>query len=96
MQCASSMATSGGRSPRSTSTERRVREPLGGDVDELVGAVARCALERSRRSAELEGRGEVGRRDAARVERADLVLHQRDQRRDDEGGARAAAVAGNW
>ena len=59
-------------------------EPLGRDVDQLELA----RVEPARALAALcrrEVRGEVGGRDPALLERADLILHQRDQRADDDG-----------
>jgi hypothetical protein len=70
--------------------EGGLREPLGRRVDERELAARERGLA-APRLARLERRGEVGRRDAAAPERRDLVLHQRDQRRDDERRAREEA-----
>jgi len=67
-------------------TEAWKGQPLGSDVDELAGAAGDQA-HASPHLAGVDGGREVGRRDAAGVERLDLVLHERDQRRDDQRGA---------
>ncbi len=86
MQCASSIATSGqARSPQQRAEGRR-RESLGRDVDQLALAV-RDAAHPAADLGRVERAREIRRRDPARVERGDLVVHQRDQRRDDERGA---------
>jgi hypothetical protein len=64
--------------------EAREDEALRRDIQELEQA----ALEAVESPAELvavEGRGEEGRGDAAALEGVDLVAHQGDQRRDDDG-----------
>ena len=66
--------------------EARVGEPLGGDVGEGQAAGPELA-EAAPHLGGIEGRGEVGGRDAARLESPDLVLHERDERRDDERGS---------
>ena len=63
--------------------ERVGREALGRRVDELVppaqhGRLAAATL------VGIERRGEEGRRHAARLERAHLVFHERDERREHE------------
>jgi hypothetical protein len=50
-------------------------------------------------SSQRQRRVEEGRVHAGLLERADLVVHQRDQRADDDGDAAAArcrAIAGTW
>jgi hypothetical protein len=72
------------RRPALERRDERVRgEALGRDVDERVLSPRERRLARAP-LVEVERRGEVGRRDPARLERADLVLHQRDERREDE------------
>ena len=84
MQWASSMATSGRRARHSPEAGAAVaHQPLGRDVEQLEAAVAqavvgRLPLRRSTRAVEAR------RRDAAGDQAVDLVLHQRDQGRDDE------------
>jgi hypothetical protein len=66
--------------------EAAASEALGCDVDELVLAV----LDRTHARAQLVGlqrRREVGCGDAMVVERGDLIVHQRDERRNDDRGA---------
>ena len=67
---------------------RRVREPLGGDVDEVELAREVRALD-GRALRRRLGRVEVGGADAVGDERVDLVVHERDERADDEARALA-------
>jgi hypothetical protein len=60
-----------------------VGEPLGGDVHEPIAARGEIPLAPASLVG-LERGGEVGRRDAARLETADLIVHERDERRDDD------------
>jgi hypothetical protein len=62
------------------------REPLGRDVDELVGA-AREAGDAPPELLRRERRCEKGGGDAAPLERHHLIVHERDERRDHDGGA---------
>ena len=63
-------------------------EPLGGHVEELEAAGVEGGEDRLGLLA-LGLRGERAGLDAGGAQRADLVAHQRDQRRDDEGDAGA-------
>ena len=62
-------------------------EPLGRDIDEFDLAPAEC-FEAAAAFFEVDGRVEHGRPEAEPQQRVDLVLHQRDQRRDHQHGAR--------
>ena len=86
MQCASSTATSGISRSGEQSLEAGKRQALGGDVEqrEVAGRRARHAAAHLGR---LERGREIGGRDATLLERAHLVLHQRDERRDHHRGA---------
>ena len=64
------------------------QQALGGDVDEVERAVEDRLFDGLRR-APVERRIEAGGLDAELDQRVDLVLHQRDQRRDDDGAAGA-------
>ncbi len=66
--------------------EALVREPLGRDVEQLQLAGQQPILDRLR-LLERERRVEPRGGDAARRQRVDLILHQRDERRHDEAGA---------
>ena len=68
-------------------------QPLGRHVDEVQLAVAHRPLDRGG-AAEIEGRVEHGGTDAELGQGRDLILHQRDQRRDDDGEA-VQAQGGN-
>ena len=65
----------------------RRHQPLGRDVDEIEIAGAHRPLD-VRRFAGIEARIEIGRAHADLAQRIDLVLHQRDQRRDHDAEAR--------
>ena len=67
-------------------------DALGRGVEEDQAAAHHLALDPRRRLA-VERRVEEGGVDAGFLERRDLVLHQRDQRADDDGDAVAGAVA---
>src|SRR5215469_6622771 len=67
-------------------TEAREAEALGRHVDELVAALRHGRHAAAHLDA-VHGGGEIGRRDAAGGESVDLVVHEGDERRDDEGGA---------
>ena len=75
-----------GREARGERSESRVREALGSDVRELedTGAEPREPLAHLLRGQRCR---EEGRPDPALLERAHLVVHERDEGRDDEGGA---------
>ena len=94
MQCASSTATSGQAKPRSSAAEAREGEPLGRDVDEgqAPGRELRRAAGAPRPPSRVEARKVAAH--AARLERAHLVVHQRDERRDDERRPGRAASRG--
>jgi hypothetical protein len=64
----------------------RQHQALGCHVDELV-APLRDPAHAPPRLLRIHRRGEEGRGDAARLEREHLILHQSDQRRDDQRGA---------
>ena len=67
--------------------QRRIEhEPLGSDVEQVERA-RRGADPPLARLARRQRGVQAGGRDAVRAERVDLVLHERDQRRDDDGGA---------
>jgi hypothetical protein len=66
--------------------ERRCRQPLGRDVQE-PDAPGRDRGEPIALLGLRDRRVDEGRRDPARLERLDLVLHERDERRDDEDDA---------
>jgi hypothetical protein len=63
------------------------RQPLGRDVDELEIAGGEPARARAQLLG-VERRGQIRRRYAACLQRLDLVVHERDQRRDDDRRAR--------
>ena len=65
--------------------EPGVAEPLGGDVGEGQPAGPELA-EATPHLGRIEGRGKVRGGDAALLERANLVLHEGDERRDDQRG----------
>jgi hypothetical protein len=66
--------------------ELRALEALRRDVEEAVLPCAQIG-DPLPRLAEVERRVDGGGADVARVERVDLILHQRDERRDDDGDA---------
>ena len=70
----------------------RRRDPLGRGVKEDEPAAHHLALD-PRRGFAVERRVEEGGVHARFLERADLVVHQRDQRADDDRDAEAGAVA---
>ena len=74
------------RRPRQLGEEALVVEPLGGDVEELQAAGAEAVGDVARLGV-LEARVEPRRVDALADEGVDLILHQRDQRRDDDRDA---------
>jgi hypothetical protein len=61
-------------------------QPLGGDVEQLEFASAQ-AFEAPRAFGRGKRRVEIGRGDPRGLQRVDLIFHQRDQRRDDDGQA---------
>jgi hypothetical protein len=70
------------------------REAFGGDVEQAVLARVEAAVT-ALRLLGAEGRVHEGGRDAGGAELVDLILHQRDQRRDDDGQAgRGAGESG--
>ena len=88
MQWASSTATAR-TSKRAEGREEAPRhEPLRRDVEQLVPPLAEAA-HAGRGLGRVEGRVEVRGGDARRVERVHLVLHQRDERGDDDREAGA-------
>ncbi len=72
-----------------------LREPLRRDVDEL-GAAGHEAGDRRRILVLALPRMERDRRDAASLQAAQLIAHQRDERRHDDDGRTPAIAAGNW
>jgi len=66
--------------------EARHQQPLRRDVQQIVLAGGEAALDRSRRFGR-QRRIQERRADAGLAQRRHLVLHQRDQRRDDDAGA---------
>src|SRR5262249_59760229 len=66
--------------------EAREAEPFGGDVDELV-APPRHVRHAAAHLTAVDGGSEIRRGHAARDESVDLILHESDERRDDEGGS---------
>ena len=91
MQCASSTAKSAIRVPRELREEALVVEALRRDVEQLQRAGAE-PLEDLALLVGVEARVEPRRRDPAPLQEVDLILHQRDQRRDDDRHARRAAA----
>ena len=88
MQCASSTANSASRDRAKQIEATRRRQPLGRHVEQVERAVADRALDRrrfGRRQPRVQRRGAH----PELAQRVDLVLHQRDQRRDDDAEARA-------
>ena len=63
--------------------EERRGQPLGRDIEQLVLA-ASGEIQRVAHLLERQGAVDAGGRDAGLIQRADLILHQRDERRDDE------------
>ncbi len=57
----------------------RIGEPLGGDVGKGEAAGPELA-EAASHLGGVEGRGQIGGRDAARLEGPHLILHERDER----------------
>ncbi len=86
MQCASSTANSEIGVVGQLGEEALVVEPLGCDVEELQAAGAEAVGDVTCLGL-LDARVEPGRGDALADEGVDLILHQRDQRRDDDGDA---------
>ncbi len=71
------------------------QQALRRDVQQLEQAAGETLLDlalRERIEARIEERG----LDADLAQRIDLVLHQRDQRRDDDRACRVASSAGIW
>ena len=94
-QCASSMANRARPAPAEASwiSRRRARndsrhERLGRHVQQVELAAVK-PRQHAARLAGLERRVVGGGADAGRLQRVDLVLHQRDERRDDDAGAGA-------
>ena len=69
--------------PRKPRDELFIRQPLRGDVEQFQRAAADTVID-ARRLGRRERGIEPRRRDAPRLERLDLILHQGDQRRDDD------------
>ena len=67
--------------------EAREAQPFGRGVDEFVLAVG-DALHAATNFVAIERRGQVGGGEAPALERLDLIVHQRDQRRDHQGRSR--------
>ena len=63
--------------------EERRGQPLGRDIEQLVFP-ASGEIQRVAHLLERQGAVDAGGRDAGLIQRADLILHQRDERRDDE------------
>lgn len=83
MQWASSTADQLYVHAHDAQAERLGRQPLGGHVKEFhvaVGAVVQRDVDLPRRKARMDRNG----RDGPRPEPVDLVLHQGDERRDDD------------
>ena len=83
MQCASSIANSAIRHAREQVQRVRHREPLRGDIEQVELAVAERPFDRAG-LARRQGGIERGGAHPGLAQRVDLVLHQRDQRRDDD------------
>ena len=83
MQCASSTASSEIASSCASAAEAVGQQPLRRDVEDLVSAEARVAVGLAQL---LDGHGAVDAagRDAGVLQGHDLILHERDERRDDE------------
>ena len=76
--------------PRRAQQRLRVsaHEPLGCDIKETIAALPQALLDRGVIARAVDGI-QSGRRDAARAQLLHLIAHQGDQRRDDDGEARA-------
>jgi hypothetical protein len=90
------MANSATARARADPQERDGQQALGRDVEQVE-----LTVEQRRSVAPLRARIERGveerRAHAELAQRVDLVLHQRDQRRDDDAGALALrSSAGTW
>ncbi len=70
-------------------SERVEQQALGGHVDEVEVAAEHRLLDGLRLAARLSVELRQAALTPSWVERVDLVLHQRDERRDDDGAARA-------
>ena len=87
MQCASSTAMKLNRRGRQPPDERVAAladEPLGRDVEQRIAALAKAGAHASAFWSARQRAVVAGRRHAVADERVDLVLHQRDERRDDQ------------
>ena len=94
-QCASSIANSAIVDALEQLEAARRQQPLGRDVEqvELAGAQRALDVRALRRASSVELRNAA--RTPSCVQRRDLVLHQRDQRRDHDADARRAAAPGS-
>ncbi len=84
MQCASSTAKNAGRARASASVKPGAGQALGRDVEQHDAAGGELAVDRGALLAALAA-VEVGGGDALLAQPVDLVLHERDERRDDDG-----------
>ena len=72
----------------SRKAEKGIRhQPFGRDIDDFIGA-APCVIQREHILSGREGAVEIGRAHAVLQQREDLIAHQRNERRNDEGDAR--------
>ena len=72
----------------SRKAEKGIRhQPFGRDINDFIGA-APCVIQREHILSGREGAVEIGRAHAVLQQREDLIAHQRNERRNDEGDAR--------
>ena len=89
-QCASSIANSASLQPRQPIERAVAQQPLRRDVEQVQLLLDQVARDRLRASAGIELGVQRAGGDTDLAQRRDLVVHQRDQRRDDHRGAGAA------
>lgn len=72
----------------SRKAEKGIRhQPFGRDIDDFIGA-APCVIQREHILSGRKRAVEIGRAHAVLQQREDLIAHQRNERRNDEGDAR--------